>query len=141
MRSRKGQCQAPPDNTETGDTYVYNSRERRSCVGQKIVQNTTTYTGVAAAAAVRAYTYICMPARPISTNPRFMEEECEYGLPSACFSRRRFEVAAVAGLLWMYFVECFLVFGGISFLFSFSLLRTCTAYCTYEVTLPDIPVY
>ena len=70
-----------------------------------------------------------------------MEEECEYGLPSACFSRRRFEVAAVAGLLWMYFVECFLVFGGISFLFSFSLLRTRTAYCTYEVTLPDIPVY
>ena len=34
-----------------------------------------------------------------------MEEECEYGLPSgACFTARRLEMVAVAGLLWIYFV-------------------------------------
>ena len=37
MCSRKDQCQAPPDNPETDDTYEYHSRERRSCAGQKIV--------------------------------------------------------------------------------------------------------
>ena len=37
-----------------------------------------------------------------------MEEECEYGLPSGtCFTARRLEVVAVAGLLWIYFVVCF----------------------------------
>ena len=109
MRSRKAQCQAPPDNPETGDTYEYQSRERRSCAGLKIVLSTKTYTGgAAAAAAVRVYTYVCIQARPISTNPRSMEEECEYGLPSGtCFTARRLEVVAVAGLLWIYFVVCF----------------------------------
>ena len=35
----------------------------------------------------------------------------------------------------------FLVSGGISFFFSFSLLRTHTAYCKYEATLPHVPLY
>ena len=36
-----------------------------------------------------------------------MEEECEYGLPSGtCFTVRRLEVVAVAGLLRIYFVVC-----------------------------------
>ena len=36
-----------------------------------------------------------------------MEEECEYGLMSGtCFTARRLEVVAVAGLLWIYFVVC-----------------------------------
>ena len=34
MRSRKAQCQAPPDNPETGDTY--HSGESRSCAVEKI---------------------------------------------------------------------------------------------------------
>ena len=47
--------------------------------------------------------------RPISTNPGSMAEECEYGLPSGtCFIARRLEVVEVAGLLWIYFVVCFL---------------------------------
>ena len=46
--------------------------------------------------------------RPISTNPGSMEEECEYGLPSGtCFTARRLEVVAVAGLPYIYFVVCF----------------------------------
>ena len=107
MCSRKAQCQGRPDNPETGDTYEYHSRERRSCAGQKIVQSTKTYTGGAAAAAVRVYTYVRIQARPISTNPRSMEEESEYGLPNGtCFTARRLEVVAVAGLLWIYFVVC-----------------------------------
>ena len=45
-----------------------------------------------------------------------MEEECEYGLTSGtCFTARCLEVVAVARLLWIYFVVCFLVFGAISF--------------------------
>ena len=37
-----------------------------------------------------------------------MEEECEHGLPSGtCFTARRLEVVAVAGLLWIYFMVCF----------------------------------
>ena len=108
MRSRKAQCQAPPDNPETGDTYEYQSRERRSCAGQKIVQSTKTYTGGATAAAVRVYTYVRIQARPISTNLGSTEEDCEYGLTSwTCFTARRLEVVAVAGLLWIYFVVCF----------------------------------
>ena len=35
MRSRKAQRQEPPGNPESGDTYEYHSRERRSCAGQK----------------------------------------------------------------------------------------------------------
>ena len=48
-----------------------------------------------------------------------MEEECEYGLPSGTFTARHLEVVAVAGLLWIYFVVCFLVSGGICFFFRF----------------------
>ena len=70
-----------------------------------------------------------------------MEEECEYGLTSGtCFTARRLEVVSVAGLLWTYFVF-FLVFGGISCFFSFSLLRMHTAYFKYEATLPHVPLY
>ena len=70
-----------------------------------------------------------------------MEEECEYGLPSGtCFTARRLEVVAIAGLLWIYFVVCFSsvlwdFMGG----FSFSLLRTDTVYCKYEAALPHVP--
>ena len=57
-------------------------------------------------------------------------------LPSGtCFTARRLEVVAVAGLLWIYFVVCFFsVWWDFVFFFSFSLLRTHTAYCKYEAT-------
>ena len=50
-----------------------------------------------------------------------MNEECEYGLPSGtCFTARRLEVVAVAGLLWTYFVVCFFsVWWDFVFLFVF----------------------
>ena len=73
-----------------------------------------------------------------------MEEECEYGLPSGtCFTARRLEVVAVAGLLWIYFVVCFFsVWWDFVFFFSvFFFLRTHTAYCKYEATLPHVPLY
>ena len=72
-----------------------------------------------------------------------MEEESEYELPSeTCFTARRFEMVAVAGLLWLYLVACvFSVWWDFVFLFSFSSLRTHTAYCKYEVTLPHAPLY
>ena len=47
-----------------------------------------------------------------------MEEACEYGVTRGTFFvARRLEVVAVAGLLWIYAVVCFLVFGGISCFF------------------------
>ena len=46
MRSRKAQCQAPPDNPETGDTY--HSRERTSCAGEKIEHQNGYKSGTAA---------------------------------------------------------------------------------------------
>jgi len=73
-----------------------------------------------------------------------MEEECEYGLPSGtCFTARRLEVVAVAGLLWIYFVVSFFSvrWDFVLFFFSFSLLRAHTAYCKYEATLPHVPLY
>ena len=69
-----------------------------------------------------------------------MEEEREYGLPSGtCFTARRLEVVAVAGLLWIYFVVCFFSVWWDFVIFSFSFLRTHTAYCKYEATLPHVP--
>ena len=66
------------------------------------------YTGGAAAAAVRIYTYVRIKARPISSNPGSIEEECKYGLTSGtCFTAHRLGVVAVAGRLWIYFVLCF----------------------------------
>ena len=77
-----------------------------------------TYTGGAAAAAVRVYTYACMQARPISTNPGSMEEEREHGLTrGTCFTARRLQVVAVAGLLWIHFVVCYRCGGGFSCFF------------------------
>ena len=72
-----------------------------------------------------------------------MEEECEYGLTSGtCFTARRLEVVAVAGMLWTYFVVCFFsVWWDFVFFFFFSLLRTHTAHCNYEATLPHVPLY
>ena len=78
-----------------------------------------------------------------ATNPRSMEEECEYGLPSGtCFTARRLEVVAVAGLLWIYFVVCFFsVRWDFRFFACFFFLRTHTAYCKYDATLPHVPLY
>ena len=72
-----------------------------------------------------------------------MEEECKHGVPSGtCFTARRLEVVAVAGLLWIYFVVCFFsVWWDFVFFFSFFLLRTHTAYCKYEATLNHVPLY
>ena len=61
-----------------------------------------------------------------------MEEECEYGLPSGTsFTARRLEVVAVAGLLWIYFVVCFLsVWWDFVFVFVFF---TSNAYALLQV--------
>ena len=56
MRSWKAQCQAPPDSPETGNTYIYHSREgRRSCAGEKESTKTNT-SDTAAAVRVCMYT-------------------------------------------------------------------------------------
>ena len=54
MRSRKAQCQAPPDNSETGDTY--HIRESRSCAGEKIEHQNGYKSGIAAEVRVCMYT-------------------------------------------------------------------------------------
>ena len=52
-----------------------------------------------------------------------MEEACEYGLTrGTCFTARRLDVVAVAGLLWIYSVVCFGC-GGIFRFFFFIFFR------------------
>ena len=73
-----------------------------------------------------------------------MEEECEYGLPrGTCFIARRLEVVAVVGLVTVDIFRgvLFSVWWDFVFFFPFSLLRTHTAYCKYEATLPHVPLY
>ena len=73
----------------------------------------------------------------ISTTPVSMEAG-KYGLTrGTCFTARRLEVVAVAGLLWIYFVVCVWW----DFVFFFRFLRTHTAYCKYGATLPHVPLY
>ena len=56
------------------------------------------------------------------------------------FHSTRLEVVAVARLLWIYFVvRLNSVWWDLVFFFSFSLLRTHTAYC--KATLPHVPLY
>ena len=69
-------------------------------------------------------------------------EAGEYGLTRrTCFVARRLEVVAVTGLLWI----SWCVLGGadfsVFFFFDFFFLRTHTACCKYEATLPDLPLY
>ena len=68
-------------------------------------------------------------------------EAGEYGLTrGAYFVARRLEVVAVAGLLWI----SWCVLGGADFsgvfFFDFFFLRTHTACCKYEATLPHLPL-
>ena len=134
MRSRKAQCQTPPENPETGDTH--HSRESRSCADEKI-EHQHEYKRHSSSS---AGTHICIQARLISTNPGCTEEARECGLPrETCFAARCLELVAVAGRLWI----SWCVLGGADFVrfFSFIFLRTHTAYCKYEATLPHVPLY
>ena len=101
------------------------------------------YTGgAAAAAAVRVYTYVCIQARPILQTRDLWRKTASMGYRVGRFTARRLEVVAVARLLWIYFVVYFFdVLRDFVFFFSFSLLRTHTAYCKYEATLPHVPLY
>ena len=71
-------------------------------------------------------------------------EAGEYGQTRGTrFTARRLELVAVTGLLW----TPWCVFGGAGFFFVLFfltilfLLRTHTACCKYEVTLPHLPLY
>ena len=113
MRSRKAQCQAPPDNPEIGDTY--HSSRGKNCAGEKIEQH-QTYT-ISGTAAVRVRMYVYKRGRFPQTRDLW-RKRCEYGLTRwTCFTARRLEVVAVAGLLWIYFVVCFGCGGVFSFFF------------------------
>ena len=73
-------------------------------------------------------------------NPGSMEAG-EYRLTrGTCFLACRLELYTVAGLLWI----SWCVLGGVDFsVFFFDLffLRTHTACCKYEATLPHLPLY
>ena len=79
--------------------------------------------------------------RPISTNPGSTEAG-KYGLTRGiCFVAYRFEVAVVAGLLWISWgVLGAAVFFRVFFPPVF-FLRTHTACCKYAAELPHLPLY
>ena len=146
----KAQCQASPDNPETGDIYEYHSRERRSCVGHKIVESTKTYPGCAAAAAEGpVYTYACIQAnirvhtsdadfqKPGIYGGRVPVWATEWGVfhcpPSRGGRGRRAAVDIFRGVVfsvWWDFVRFFLFFPS-----------NAPGLCRYETTLPHVPVY
>ena len=64
MRPRKAQCQAPPDNPETGDTY--HSRESRSCAGEQIEHQNGYKSGTAAA--VQCTSSLLIPCAHVKLN-------------------------------------------------------------------------
>ena len=140
MRSQKAQCQAPPDNPETGDTYEYHSRERRSCAGQQNSARSIEHQRVhrrhssssSASRYIRVYT-----SDADSTNPISMEEECEYGgrVLLHAVSRWSRSPGCCGYISWC----VFLVSVGFRF-FSLSVLRAHTADCKYEATLPHVPL-
>ena len=66
MRSRKAQCQAPPDNPETGDTY--HSRESRRCAGEKIEHQNGYKRGTAAA--VQCTSSLMIPCAHVTLNAK-----------------------------------------------------------------------
>ena len=78
--------------------------------------------------------------RPIFTYIPGIYGSGECGLTrGTCFAACRLELVAVAGRLWISW--CVSV-GRIFFvLFSFFFLRTNTAYCKYEATLPHVPLH
>ena len=62
MRLRKAQCRAPPDSPETGNKYMYHSREsRRSCAGEKMEhQNEYNTRHSSSSAGMYVCMYVCM---------------------------------------------------------------------------------
>ena len=68
-------------------------------------------------------------------------EAGEYGLTrGTCFVARRLEVVAVAGLLWIPWCVLGGDFVSVFFFFVLFFLRTHTACCKYEATLPHLPL-
>ena len=126
MRLRKAQCQAPPDNPETGDTYEV-SRERKKL----------RWPENRAPKRIQAAQQQCEYRRMYTREVDFHKPGIYGGSVRVwanawtCFVARRLEVVVVAGLLWIYFVVCFEC-GGLSFFFLFHLLQTHTACCKYE---------
>ena len=130
MRSRKTQCQAPPDNSETGDTYEYHSRER-SCAGEKL-EHQNVYKRHSSSAST--YTSKADFHKPGST------EASEYGVTrGTCFVARRLEVVAVAGPLLISW--CVLGRADFSRCF-FSLFFSSNAHgLLHEASLLHLPLY
>ena len=98
MRSHKAQCQAPPDNPETGDTY--RSRER-SCADEKI-EHQNVYKRHSSI----AKTYVDKRGRFPQTRDLW-RKSVSMGYRVGRVSLHRLKVVAVAGLRWIYFVVCF----------------------------------
>ena len=93
MRSRKAQCQAPPDNPKP-EIHTTVENAEAALAGK---QRQTNASGTA-----QQCGYVYIQARLTSTNPGSIEETCEYGLPlGTCFVVRRLELVVVGGRLWI----------------------------------------
>ena len=116
--------------------------EAVSCLMAKKPLHTGVRTGchylislsVSACVTLVVFTDCASCTRPISTNPGSMEAgECGR-IRGTCFIACRFEVVAVAGLLW---ISCWDFF---AFIFVF-FLRTHSACSKYEAALPHLILY
>ena len=130
MRSRKAQCEAPPDNPETGDTYQYHSRERRSRADQKIEHQNAhrRRSSRGASIYIRVYTSEADVHKPgmYGGSVPIRANACDVFRHTP--SRGGRGRPAVVDLFQCVFV----VFGISCFFCSLSFRRTHTAYCKYE---------
>ena len=134
IRSRKVQCQAPPDNPETGDTY--HSRESRSCAGEKIEHQNEYKRHIAVPVRV------CMYTSEVDLHkPGIYGGSVRVWATAWDVFRRAPSRVGRGGRAAVDFVVCFGRGGFFSFFFPFLFLRTHTAYCKYEGILPHVPLY
>ena len=140
MRSRNAQCQAPPDNPETGDTYVYQQRKTKlrwpeSSIEHQNVHRRRSSSSSSSSASiyVRVYTSEADFHKPGIYGVRVRVWATEWDVfhctPSRGGRGRRAAVDIFRDVFFSVWWD-FVLF------FSFSSLRMHSAYCKYEATLP-----
>ena len=121
--------------TPKPEIHVYHSSKSEAALARKLITKTNT-SGAAAAVRVRTYTSEAdFHKSGIYGGVRVWANSWDvfHCTPSRCGRGRRAAVDIFRGVYWVR-----RDFFGV---FFFRFLRTHTAYCTYEDTLPRVPVY
>ena len=103
---------------------IHTSRKKKLRSPSNSIERQNVHRRRSSSSSSSAIMYIRVYTSEIDFHEPGIYEECEYGLTiRTCFTARRLEVIAVAGLLWIYFVVCFFSVWWDFVFFSFSSLR------------------